>query len=207
MITRYAYKLILIRSRPHLPPCYLQAQYTARKDSSVPDVNPRVPKSSLHPFQSTTSFRKMQIIRQPLPRINLRNIQSGLTIRQRQKEEPAPQHGRNDQATSPPQRQHPLLTQPLLRRHDNPLARAVFILAGRFDLIGLLKEVLVEAGRVKVKDEFEEGAADEGGGEVGGEVVVQEELAAHEVEGEVVRGPAEEEEARAVVESGACSCV
>lgn len=39
-----------------------------------------------------------------------------------------------------------------------------------------------------------------------GEVVVQEELAAHEEEGEVVRGPAEEEEACAVVEAGASAC-
>ena len=41
---------------------------------------------------------------------------------------------------------------------------------------------------------------------MGGEVVVEEELAAHEVEGEVMGGPAEEEEAGAVVEAGAGSC-
>ena len=40
---------------------------------------------------------------------------------------------------------------------------------------------------------------------MGGEVVVEEELAAHEVEGEVMGGPAEEEEAGAVVEAGAGS--
>jgi len=40
---------------------------------------------------------------------------------------------------------------------------------------------------------------------VAGEVVVEEELAAHEVEGEVVGGPAEEEEAGAVVEAGPSS--
>ena len=39
-----------------------------------------------------------------------------------------------------------------------------------------------------------------------GEVVVEEELAAHEVEGEVVGGPAEEEEAGAVVEAGSSTC-
>ena len=39
-----------------------------------------------------------------------------------------------------------------------------------------------------------------------GEVVVEEELAAHEVEGEVVGRPAEEEEAGAVVEAGSRSC-
>ena len=41
---------------------------------------------------------------------------------------------------------------------------------------------------------------------MGGEVVVEEELSAHEVEGEVMSGPAEEEEAGAVVEAGAGSC-
>ena len=41
---------------------------------------------------------------------------------------------------------------------------------------------------------------------MGGEVVVQEELSAHKVEGEVMGGPAEEEEAGAVVEAGAGSC-
>lgn len=42
---------------------------------------------------------------------------------------------------------------------------------------------------------------------MGGEVVVKEELAAHEVEGEVVGGPAEEEKAGAVVEAGSGSCL
>ena len=41
---------------------------------------------------------------------------------------------------------------------------------------------------------------------MGGEVVVEEELSAHEVEREVMGGPAEEEEAGAVVEAGAGSC-
>ncbi len=41
---------------------------------------------------------------------------------------------------------------------------------------------------------------------MGGEVVVEEELSAHEVEGEVMGGPAEEEEAGTVIEAGACSC-
>lgn len=42
---------------------------------------------------------------------------------------------------------------------------------------------------------------------MGGQVVVEEELAAHKVEGQVVGGPAEEEKASAVVEAGARSCV
>lgn len=38
-----------------------------------------------------------------------------------------------------------------------------------------------------------------------GEVVVEEELAAHDVEGDVVGCPGQEEEACAVVEAGACA--
>ena len=41
---------------------------------------------------------------------------------------------------------------------------------------------------------------------MGGKIVVEEELSAHEVEGEVMGGPAEEEEAGAVVQAGAGSC-
>ena len=67
-------------------------------------------------------------------------------------------------------------------------------------------EITVETFGVEVEDKFEQGTRDEGGGEVGGQVVVEEELSAHEVEGEVVGCPAEEEEAGGVVEAGACSC-
>ena len=41
---------------------------------------------------------------------------------------------------------------------------------------------------------------------MGGKVVVEEELSTHKVEGEVMGGPAEEEEAGAVVKAGAGSC-
>ena len=65
---------------------------------------------------------------------------------------------------------------------------------------------MIQAIGIEVEDEFEEGAGDEGGGEVGWEVVVKEELTAHEVEGEVVGCPAEEEETCAVIETEAGSC-
>ena len=42
---------------------------------------------------------------------------------------------------------------------------------------------------------------------MGGEVVVEEKLTAHEIEGKVVGCPAEEEEACAVVKAGACSFI
>ena len=68
---------------------------------------------------------------------------------------------------------------------------------------GVIAGDLVESNGVKSADEFEEGAADQSGGQVRGQVVVEEELAAHEVEREVVGGPAEEEETCGVVQAGA----
>ena len=54
---------------------------------------------------------------------------------------------------------------------------------------------------VVIIDEAEDGAGDESGCEVGGEIVVDEQLAGHEEEGEVVHGPEEEEEAGRVPEA------
>jgi len=51
------------------------------------------------------------------------------------------------------------------------------------------------------EDEVEDGSCDASGGEVGGEVVMDEELTRHEEEGEVVEGPGDGEEAGVVVES------
>lgn len=66
---------------------------------------------------------------------------------------------------------------------------------------GVARGHVVEVDRVDVEDELDEGAGYEGGGEVGGEVVVEEELAAHDVEGDVVGGPGKEEETGRVVET------
>ena len=68
-----------------------------------------------------------------------------------------------------------------------------------------MSDIVFQTDGIEIEDEFQQRAGYEGGGEVGGEVVMEEELAAHEVEGEVVGGPAEEEEAGAVVEAGAGS--
>lgn len=53
---------------------------------------------------------------------------------------------------------------------------------------------------------MEDGSRDEGRTEVGGEVVVEEELARHGEEGEVVVEPGEHEEAARVVEAVASRC-
>lgn len=52
-----------------------------------------------------------------------------------------------------------------------------------------------------IEDKFEKGAGNEGGREVCGEVMMEEELSTHEIEREVVSCPAEEEEAGRIVET------
>ena len=71
--------------------------------------------------------------------------------------------------------------------------------------MGLLKDVLVQANGIKVENEFEKCASDQSGCEVCWQVMVKEELATHDEERNIVGGPAEEEEAGAVVKAGAGS--
>lgn len=61
--------------------------------------------------------------------------------------------------------------------------------------------------RLDVENEFYEGACDEGRRKVGGKIVVEEQLAAHDVEGDVVGGPGQEEKTCGVVETGASTIV
>ena len=148
------------------------------------------------------SLGEVQVIAEPFSRIDLVGVQTRLAIRQRQEEPPSANHKCEQHPSRSPQSQHSLTRDAILGRHHDSLASSIFVL-GRGLGLRLLQDVFVQANGIKIEDEFEEGACDEGGREVGGEVVVEEELAAHEVEGEVVGGPAEEEEAGAVVEAGA----
>ena len=144
----------------------------------------------------------MQVVIQPLPRNNLSNIQARLSICQGRKEQETPdEHGQNDAAGSPGI-EEALPADPLADRATTLLLGLEVALAAFLDL--LLGEV-GDLGGLDVEDEFDDGAGDEGGGEVRGQVVVQEELAAHDEEGEVVGGPDQEEETCAVVEARAGS--
>ena len=137
-------------------------------------------------------FRKVQIIPKPLPRLYLRHIQSRTTIRKRRKEKEAPRHRRQNDTRSDPAAHLASRRHAFANRAGS--SAAVTLDSRRFRFHGLDAE-----------DEFDEGAGDEAGGEVGREVVVQEELAAHDVEGDVVSCPGEEEETGRVVETRACS--
>lgn len=144
-------------------------------------------------------FSKVQVIAKPLPPDDLRHAQTRIAVRQREEEIPAPRNGGQDHHGSNPGRLHALAGEPLA-------GRQVALLSGRLlarGLGGLVGNLVV--GRVSAEDELNQGTSDEGRGEMGRQVMVQEQLAAHDEEGEVVGRPGEEEEARGVVEAGACA--
>jgi hypothetical protein len=133
----------------------------------------------------------VQIITQPLPLQHLVNLQPRLPIRQRRKEQETPQQNRVNH-----RRRRPRSPQPLRRNgvpHRSPLDDGF---RRRRRLLWYCDFVVGGGEGFDVEDEFDKGACDEGGCEMRREVVVQEELAAHDEEGEVVRCPGEEEEAR-----------
>lgn len=147
----------------------------------------------------------MQIIVQPLPRQHTGNVQSRLSICQRHKEPETIQNSRNQDACRSPHHEQ-LVTLEMRTRFRHGLRLAVCGGGGLAFLgAGAVEDGVFESDGVDVEDEFDESACDERGAKVGGQVMVEEELAAHEVEGEVVSGPAEEEETGAVVETRACA--
>lgn len=137
----------------------------------------------------------MQIIPQPLPRQHLLNIQPRSTISQRRKEPETPNSNRQKRTRSSPRSHQTSETKTFLGRHEARTEGDSGFLVVRY---GVLRKGL----GVEVEDEFDQGARDESGCEMSGEVVVEETLADHEVEWEIVSRPAEEEEACAVVEAG-----
>lgn len=110
-------------------------------------------------------FGKVQVVIQPLPRNDLSNIQAGLSVRQGRKEQETPdEHGQNNAAGSPGV-QEALPTDPLADRATTLLLRLEVALAAFLDL--LLGEV-GDLGGLDVEDEFDDGAGDEGRGEMRG---------------------------------------
>jgi hypothetical protein len=135
-------------------------------------------------------FRKVQVVAEPLPRLHLRDIETGAAVSKGCEEPEAPGDcGEDDTASDP-------------AAH---LARGSHALA---DGAGSCSAVTLDGRRLGVhgldaEDELDQGAGDETRGEMGGQIVVQEELASHDVEGNVVGCPGEEEESSRVVKTGA----
>jgi hypothetical protein len=138
----------------------------------------------------------VQVVVKPLSGLDLLNAQTRLTISQGSEVEETPDNDSKNTASGSPHAEQVGL--------DSSLADGFVLLDGSLLVLcesGVASGDVVNVDRVNVEDEFDKGAGHEGGGEVSGEVVVKEELAAHDVEGNVVGGPGEEEETGRIVET------
>jgi hypothetical protein len=131
----------------------------------------------------------VQVVVEPLSGLDLFNAQTRLTVGQGSKVQETPDNnGKNTASGSPHAEQVGL---------DSSLADRLVLLHSSLLVLckgGVARGDVVNVDRINVEDEFDKGTSHKGGGEVGGEVVVKEELATHDVEGNVVGGPGEEEE-------------
>lgn len=136
----------------------------------------------------------MEVVVQPLPRLHLRYAQSRSAVGERREKEESPDQSRDDDAGSSP------CSQERLAGHTLPDGLVARFLGG--DLATVLGRV-GNIGRLEVEDEFDQCTGDERTGEMGWKVVMQEELATHDEERNVVSGPSQEKEAGAVVQARA----
>lgn len=169
---------------------------------SAPPFPPSRPLHHRPSHSPHTLLSEMEIIIQPLPRQHLLNLQPRFPIRQRTKKPKTPHKSRNNNPTSRPRRQKTLSHNPFPYRLTSSLNRLTSTILLPVDDRVCPTNVCDFLG-FDIEDEFYDRARDEAGGQVRGEVVVQEELTAHDEEGEIVRSPDEEEETGAVVEAAA----
>lgn len=152
---------------------------------------------------------KVQIISKPSASIHTRDVQTRSTIGQRRKEPESIDRSAKNNQGSDPSCDDGLRAHTLGSLHkatgSSGAGLAGWVVSG-------LCSGLFNGDWLEVEDEFNQGTSHQGRGQMSGEVVVQETLAAHEPEGEVVSCPAEVEETSAVVHAGAgtrapdCSC-
>lgn len=118
-------------------------------------------------------FREVQIIVQPLPRHDLLHAQSRASIRQRRKVQESSNDNRQNDARRGPSGKEALSAKSLsYRSRHTPLT-----------LHPLVELRLLRVNRFDVEDELHKSAGDECRCEMSGQVMVQEELAAHDEEG------------------------
>jgi hypothetical protein len=139
-------------------------------------------------------FSEMQVVVEPLPRLYLRDVQTRCAISERSKEEEAPDQSSNDNTGSGPGSEQRLSSNAL---PDRLVARTLC------DGLAVFLGDACNIGRLKIEDEFDQCTCNKCAGKVGWKVMVQEELTAHDEEWDIVGGPCKEEEAGAVVQSGA----
>lgn len=176
--------------------CGLRVDFQVRLRTFTCCVCPRL--SSVIATKATL-LGKVQVIVQPPPCVHSISIQAWRAIGQRSVEPESPDGcTQNDDCCNPPSNEG-LTTHPLLGgdepRHDSTsLSLALGIVLGLGSGRG---------DRIKVEDKFDQSASHKRRCKVSREVVVQEALTTHKPEWEVVRRPAQEQEARAIVQTGA----
>lgn len=143
----------------------------------------------------------MQIVVQPLAGRHARHVQTRGTVSQGRIEDKAPDGGAEDYQRGDPAGNERLAAH-ALAGSDEAAQTAVGDLGLAGGVVGG-REGSAGVEGLQVENEFNQSTANHGGGEVGGQVVVQETLAAHEPEGEEVGGPAQEEESGTVVQTRA----
>lgn len=137
---------------------------------------------------------KVQVVVEPLPRLDFGNAQARGTVGKWREEEEAPDKSCDNDTRGSPGSEQGLSSNAL------PDRLATGSLGDGFaTFLGDVGDI----GRLKVEDEFNQGACYKRTGEVCRKVVMQEELAAHDEEWNVVGSPGEEEEAGAVIQTRA----
>lgn len=136
----------------------------------------------------------MQVVVEPLPRLDLGNAQTRSAVGEWREEEEAPDQSRDDDTRGSPGSKQRLSSNAL----PNGLA-AGFLGDGLAALFGNGGNI----GRLEVEDELDQSACNKRASEVCWQIMVKEELTAHDEEWNVVSGPCQEEEAGAVVQTRA----
>lgn len=169
--------------------------------SSLQDEIEFSPPDSFELGEETRLFGKVEVVVQPFASIHARDIQARGAVGQRRIEAEAPDgDGQNDQGGHPA-RDERLGPDALLGRDESAEV------ATHPGTLGLARRVIhggwggAGVEWLQVEDKFNQRTSHHGRGQVRRQVVMQEALTAHQPEGEIVGGPAQEQEARAVVQT------
>jgi hypothetical protein len=139
----------------------------------------------------------VKVIRQPFPRLDLLDAKARFSICQRCEEQEAPKRdGKNDTGSDPAAEQA-LCSDTFTNRAG--LGTAVALNSG-------VRWWGLWVYGLNIENELDKSACNEHRSEMCGQVVVQEELTAHDVEGDVMSSPGKEEEAGRVVKTGTGAC-
>lgn len=130
-------------------------------------------------------FGKVQIVTEPLSSLHLLNREAGVAVGEGQEKVPTASNNDGDDTRGDPNAKEALASEALLGGE------------------GLSARLVSAGGGASGKDELNQRTGDKSRGEMGREVVVQEELTTHEEEGEVVGSPSQPEETGRVVQLGA----